>query len=91
VAADKQQHLRDQLAALHAALADADSLGPEARDLLRAAMDDIERVLELEEREREPEGLVDRLRDALEGFQESHPALAEATGRVIDALARMGI
>jgi Ser/Thr protein kinase RdoA (MazF antagonist) len=87
----EKQHLRDQLAALHAALADAESVGPEARDLLRAVMDDIQRVLELEEREREPEGLVDRLREAVEDFEESHPTLAEATGRVIDALARMGI
>lgn len=85
----EKQHLRDQLAALHAALADAESVGPEARDLLRAVMDDIQRVLELEERE--PEGLVDRLREAVEDFEESHPTLAEATGRVIDALARMGI
>lgn len=87
----EKQHLRDQLTALHTALADEDSVGPEARDLLRAVMDDIQRVLEAEERAREPEGLVDRLREAVEDFEESHPALAEAAGRVIDALARMGI
>lgn len=87
---DKQQ-LRAQLADLHVALTDADSLGPEARDLLRAAMEDVQRVLEMEESDRQPEGLVDRLREAVEGFQDSHPTLAEATGRVIDALARMGI
>jgi hypothetical protein len=85
-----KQHLRTQLASLHQALADADSVGPEARELLRAVMDDIERLLEVEERE-EPEGLMDRLREAVEDFEESHPTLAEAAGRVIDALARMGI
>ena len=85
-----KQHLRTQLASLHQALADADSVGPEARELLRAVMEDIERLLEVEERE-EPEGLMDRLREAVEDFEESHPTLAEAAGRVIDALARMGI
>jgi hypothetical protein len=87
----EKQHLREQLAALHAALADAESVGPEARELLRAVMDDIQRLLEVEARDEEPEGLMDRLREAAEDFEESHPTLAEAAGRVIDALARMGI
>jgi len=95
---DKQQ-LRAQLASLHQALADAQSddseggarVGPEARELLEAVMRDIQRLLDVEEREEEPEGLVDRLREAVEDFEESHPTLSEAAGRVIDALARMGI
>jgi hypothetical protein len=87
----EKQHLREQLAALHAALADAESVGPEGRELMRAVLDDIQRVLEAEERGAEPEGLMDRLRLAAEDFEESHPTLAEAAGRVIDALARMGI
>jgi hypothetical protein len=87
----EKQHLREQLAALHAALADAEAVGPEARELLRAVMEDIQRLLEVEEREEEPEGLVERLREAVEDFEESHPTLSEAAGRVIDALARMGI
>lgn len=86
-----KQHLREQLAALHVALSDAEAVGPEARELLRAVMDDIQRLLEVEERDEEPEGLMDRLREAAEDFEQSHPTLAEATGRVIDALARMGI
>jgi hypothetical protein len=87
----ERQHLREQLAALHQALADAESVGPEARELLRDVMEDIQRLLEIEEREAEPEGLVERLREAVEDFEESHPTLSEAAGRVIDALARMGI
>jgi len=93
----EKQQLRAQLASLHQALADAQSdeseggarVGPEARELLQAVMRDIQRLLD--EREEEPEGLVDRLREAVEDFEESHPALSEAAGRVIDALARMGI
>lgn len=95
----EKQQLRAQLASLHQALADAESdvsegrgrLGPEARELLQAVMADIQRVLDAEERAEEPEGLMDRLREAKEDFEESHPTLAEAAGRVIDALARMGI
>lgn len=87
----EREDLREQLAALHAALGDGESVGPEARELLRAVLDDIQRVLELEEGGEQPEGLVDRLRDAAADFEESHPTLAEAAGRVIDALARMGI
>jgi hypothetical protein len=35
--------------------------------------------------------LVERLREAVDEFEESHPALTEAVGRVVDALAKMGI
>lgn len=87
----EKQHLRQQLEALHEVLGESESIGPEARELLRTVMDDIQRVLEAEERAEEREGLVDRMREAVEEFEESHPALAEAAGRVIDALARMGI
>jgi hypothetical protein len=87
----EKEDLREQLAALHGALGDGESVGPEARELLRAVMDDIQRVLDVEEGDEQPEGLVDRLKDAVVDFEESHPTLAEAAGRVIDALARMGI
>ncbi len=87
----EKEDLRQQLAALHTALGDGDSVGPEARELLRAVMDDIQRVLDIEVGDEQPEGLVDRLREAVEDFEESHPTLAEAAGRVVDALARMGI
>ena len=87
----EKQQLREQLASVHVALANAEEVGPEARELLVAVLDDIQRLLDAEEREREPEGLVDRLREVVEDFEESHPTLSEAAGRVIDALARMGI
>jgi chromosome segregation ATPase len=43
---------------------------------------------------REPDGLEalgERLRDAVAQFEESHPALTTAVGRVADALASLGI
>jgi hypothetical protein len=87
----ERQQLRAQLASLHQALADAEAVGPEARELLETVMRDIQRLLDVDEQEQEPEGLVDRLREAVKDFEDSHPTLSEAAGRVIDALARMGI
>lgn len=86
----EKQHLREQLAGLQTALREAERGDPEARALLQNVVRDIERVLDEESRE-EDESLIDRLRDAVDRFGAEHPQLAEAAGRVIDALARMGI
>jgi hypothetical protein len=83
-----QQHLREQLAALHAALQRADSLDEESRAQLREVMDDIRLTLE---RGHRSESLTGRLREAVDRFEGTHPALTEAAGRVIDALANLGI
>ncbi len=84
----EKQHLREQLAELHAALQRADSLDEESRESLRQVMDDIRVALE---RGHKPESLVERLREAVDRFEGTHPALTEAAGRVIDALANLGI
>lgn len=86
----QEQDLHEKLAALHAALRDADRIDPEARELLGQVMEDIRDALERSEEPRR-EGLVERLREAVDDFEETHPALTEAAGRVIDALAKMGI
>jgi len=87
----ERQQVRQQLEALHAALRDADRADPEARELMRTVLHDIQRMLDEEPREREAESLVDRLRDALDRFEGEHPQLAEAAGRVIDQLSQLGI
>jgi hypothetical protein len=88
----EKQELRDKLEELHRALRSAEAVGPESRELLEALVADIQRVLERDAREaHEPESLVERLREVVEEFEESHPTLTEAAGRVIDALAKMGI
>ena len=84
----QQEQLREQLAELHAALQGAESLDEESRAQLRALMDDIRLALE---RGHEPESLTRRLREAVDRFEGTHPALTEAAGRVIDALANLGI
>jgi phytoene/squalene synthetase len=87
----EKQQLRDQLAALHAALRDADAVDPEARAMLQQVMDDIRGALERAERSGKHESLTERLRDAVGRFEGTHPALTEAAGRVIDTLASLGI
>ena len=88
----EKQELREKLEELHRALRDADAVGSESRELLEALVADIQRVLERDSREEpEPESLAERLREVVEEFEESHPTLTEAAGRVIDALAKMGI
>jgi Mg2+ and Co2+ transporter CorA len=84
----EKQHLREKLAELHAALQDASSLDEESREALREVMDDIRGALE---RGHKHESLVERLREAVDRFEGTHPALTEAAGRVIDALSNLGI
>ncbi len=85
------QQLNEHLQELHDELQGAESLDPEARALLHSVMDDIRDVLQREEGSDGHETLTDRLRDAVSHFEESHPTLTQAAGRVIDALANMGI
>ena len=85
------QHLREMLEQLHTELQQAGSVDERSRDLLRDVMADIHKVLEPSSAEAHPESLVSRLREAVDEFEESHPALTEAVGRVVDALAKMGI
>ncbi|HTY16922.1 MAG TPA: DUF4404 family protein [Myxococcota bacterium] len=87
----EKQQLRDQLAALHAALRDADTADPEAREMLQQVMDDIRGALDRSERSGRHDSLTERMRVAVERFEGKHPALTEAAGRVIDTLASLGI
>jgi len=84
------QHLRAVLEQLHTELQRADTVDERSGELLRAVVADIHDVLE---RSGEPRGdsLVERLREGLDRFEGKHPALTEAVGRVMDALAKMGI
>jgi hypothetical protein len=86
------QHLREMLEKLHAELKrTGGSIDDRSREMLRAVMDDIRAILEPSADEAHPESLGQRLREAVDEFEESHPALTEAVGRVVDALAKMGI
>ncbi len=81
--------LRATLARLHQQLEDHD-LDEEERDLLRGALREIEEHLDAEEGADAP-SLSERLSEMTQQFEGSHPQLAAAVGRVVDALANLGI
>ena len=78
------QRLRDELQR-------TDTVDAGSRELLRDVMIDIRALLERSGAEPPADSLANRLREAVSEFEESHPQLTEAVGRVVDALAKMGI
>jgi hypothetical protein len=87
-----RQALQETLTRLHEELRQGPPLDDEARAQLETLAQDIERALRPGSREPDAlDALGRRLREAIERFEESHPALTAAVNRVADALARMGI
>jgi hypothetical protein len=86
---EDHSELRETLALLHQQLEGHD-LDDEARTLLRSALNEIEERLDAEGDDEVP-SLSERLSEMTLQFEESHPQLAEAVGRVVDTLANLGI
>ena len=87
----ERQPLRDTLDQLHAELERNESLDVESREALEGLVGDIREALARSEGGSAHAGLIDRLREATRKFEESHPTLTAAVGRVADALSNMGI
>jgi hypothetical protein len=87
------EDLRRRLAELHAELERTDALDGESRAALEEVLAEIQGLLARSGpgRSREPASLSDRLREAGRHFEESHPTLTATLGRVVDALAALGI
>ena len=88
--------LRGRLEDLHAELERARRVDPESRRLLAEVARDIDALLERSDASAEAGGdehasLADRLGELVRDFEEEHPALAAAVGRVATALANLGI
>lgn len=87
-------NLCDKLEALHrqirAELESVEHLDDEKRRLLEQLQVDIAAALERCEEEHEP-SLLERLDEAVDEFQVSHPSLTTAIGHVMDVLSRSGI
>ena len=85
--------LRERLDELHGELSQTKSVDAESREALVDLLDDIRELLERDdEGTSEPrDSLSQRLSATTHDFEESHPKLAEALGRVVDALANLGI
>jgi hypothetical protein len=86
-----QDDLKELLQRVHSELSKLESLDNESSQLLSTVMDDIHNVRGDAPTPEESHGLIDRLKDAAQDFEEDHPNLTEAVGRVVDALSRLGI
>jgi F0F1-type ATP synthase membrane subunit b/b' len=88
----RDQELSATLEHLHEQLRDAQNLDPDVQARLRDALREIEDTLEeAGERGEEEPSLGERLTELARQFEESHPNLAAAVGRVVDTLANLGI
>lgn len=88
---DRSEDLSTTLASLHEALESADSLDPRHREELRKALDEIQELLGAEDGSDSHRSLLERLSKLTAHFEEEHPALTEAIGRVVHALGQLGI
>ena len=91
MASMREQDLRQLLERLHTELQGADTIDDRSRELLRSVVGDIEELLERKHERVAPESIVERLREAVRDFEQTHPTLTDAIGRVADALAGIGI
>jgi hypothetical protein len=88
-----QRELRETLARLHDELGRSRELDDASRELLERLAADIEARLHPDASD-PPDALdllSERLRGAITRFEDTHPALTTAIGRVADALASLGI
>ena len=86
-----EPELRETLERLHQELKRTHDVDDRSRELLRDVMADIQSILEETPGAAHGESLARRLQEAVGEFEETHPSLTEAVGRVVDALAKMGI
>lgn len=87
--------LKQSVDQLNQQLAGAEHLGDAERESLESLLAEVARLLDREDDEGaeapDHEGLAEQLRDATEDFEEAHPTLTHAIGRVVDALSGLGI
>ncbi len=90
-----KQRLNESLEQLHDELARTGSIDAESRQALEHVMSDIHAALErtdaADEAKTGDDSLLEQLRSATRSFEESHPNLTAAVGRLADALSNMGI
>ncbi|HYV04063.1 MAG TPA: DUF4404 family protein [Blastocatellia bacterium] len=78
---------------LHRELQRIESVDEDQRQILQKLTSDIKKLLEAHDRDEHlvPDRLGERLREAIERFEASHPRVTMLMGQVIDALANIGI
>ena len=86
---ERTRDLHQTLAELQQQLASGGPLDSELREELRAALEAIRARMAAGEAPERP--VLDRIRQLMLHFEAEHPALADAAGAVVRALARLGI
>lgn len=86
---ERTRGLHETLLELHEQLAREGALDPALRDELRAALQEIRARVDAGSEADRP--LAERLSELMLRFEAAHPALADAVGAVVRALARLGI
>jgi hypothetical protein len=90
----KTEHLHKTLQQLHEELTNTERVDPQSERLLRELLEDISAVLATTSTASTGEGhggYVARLSEASKRFEDEHPGLVAAIGRLADALSRSGI
>lgn len=88
------EHLRVALDELEQELRSTEDLDPRVREHLQKAADELRAAVQESQpgnRLSAQAGTARSLRDAIERFEISHPTLTGILGRMIDALAQLGI
>lgn len=83
-----EKRLNELLTELHENLDGSGEVTPEDRALLETLADDIRERLD---RDDDEASVTDRLAEAVEQFEQSHPRIAYTLRGVMDVLAKMGI
>ena len=88
-----RNELVPSLAQLHEELSRIDPMDPATLEQLRKLTADIGRLLDQKQAlaAEDAEGVTSGLRDLVLKFEVEHPQLATTVGKVVDALAAMGI
>ncbi len=83
-----EQKLRQMLEQVHGEIKQIQDVDDKAMELLKGLRDDIEGILEpaTEEVTDRYESVTERLDDAVEHFEISHPTLSTVMSRLVDAL-----
>jgi uncharacterized coiled-coil DUF342 family protein len=87
----ENQRLSKQLQDLQTQLQQAKTLEPNDREALLQLVKDIQATLARTDKSEEYESAVQRLEDAVQRFEVTHPQMTAAMARVINSLSNMGI
>ena len=86
------EKLRETLDELDRELASVDTVDPRTRALLEEARAEIQTALDQQDTDQlRSQSLIDRLKDAQQEFEASHPNLSGIVMRMINTLAQLGI